>query len=45
MIIATGVAVAAVAAAAAAAAAATFYSYLNMAEGGHRNYTTGQSYG
>ncbi|GJY49269.1 hypothetical protein Tco_0439225 [Tanacetum coccineum] len=35
MIIATGV----------AAAAAAFYLYLNMAEGGHRNYATGQSYG
>ncbi|KVH98227.1 Nucleotide-binding, alpha-beta plait [Cynara cardunculus var. scolymus] len=32
-------------AAGAAAAAAAFYPYLNMAEGGHGNYTTGQSYG
>ncbi|GKA15033.1 hypothetical protein Tco_0694780, partial [Tanacetum coccineum] len=28
----------------AAAAAAAFYPYLNMAEGGHGNYATGQSY-
>lgn len=32
-------------AAGAAAAAAAFYPYLNMAEGGHGNYATGQSYG
>lgn len=31
--------------AASAAAAAAFYPYLNMAEGGHGNYATGQSYG
>ncbi|KAJ0617923.1 putative RNA recognition motif domain, nucleotide-binding alpha-beta plait domain superfamily [Helianthus annuus] len=32
-------------AAAGAAAAAAFYPYLNMAEGGHGSYATGQSYG
>ncbi|KAD4585767.1 hypothetical protein E3N88_23368 [Mikania micrantha] len=29
----------------AASAAAAFYPYLNMAEGGHNSYATGQSYG
>ena len=32
-------------AAGAAATSAAFYPYLNMAEGGHGNYATGQSYG